>query len=328
MKVPRRDTLLMAGAALALVAALFNPGFTMQRPLYEQVIVLDITQSMNVPDEQLGGKPVSRLDFARHALRGALLDLPCGSKVGWGVFTEYRSFLLLAPVEVCTHLDELRGTLDRIDGRMAWAGNSEVSKAIHSGLAISGALPGKPALVFITDGQEAPPLNPRHRPRFDDKPGEIAGLLVGVGGIVPAAIPKRDAQGRPLGFWKADEVLQVDPRSKGRGGSVGNEQMADDAGGDGASASLGATPGREHLSALREPYLQLLAGEYGLQYQRLVGAEGLSEALRGAALARPVAARVDGRLPLSALALLLLAIRHAPRAWLLRHWPRWRLKPG
>jgi len=312
----RRDALLLAAAALALAATFLNPGLTLGRPLFDEVVVLDITQSMNVTDRVLDGKPVSRLAFAKHALRQSLLDLPCGSRVGWAVFTEYRSFLLLAPIEVCANLNELRATLDHIDVQMAWAGNSEVSKAIHSGLGIAGALPEKPALVFITDGQEAPPLNPKYRPRFDDKPGEIPGLIVGVGDPAKASpIPKTDPIGRPLGFWRADEVLQTDPRSRGRGASVGNEQLVDDGGAASPAPALGATPGREHLSALREPYLRLLADERGLGFHRLESADGLSEALRAPAMARPVSARADARVALAVLALGLLLWVEGAGAW-------------
>src|SRR6185436_1630727 len=82
---------LPALAALALAATFLDPGVRIERRLFEHVVVLDITQSMNVTDERLDGKPASRLAFAKHALRESLLALPCGSKVGWAVFTEYRS---------------------------------------------------------------------------------------------------------------------------------------------------------------------------------------------------------------------------------------------
>ena len=101
------DRWLLAGAASAFAACLVNPGWPLERARFDHVIVLDITQSMNVQDESLDGKPVSRLAYAKQALREALLRLPCGSKVGWGVFTEYRSFLLFEPVEVCANLSEL-----------------------------------------------------------------------------------------------------------------------------------------------------------------------------------------------------------------------------
>jgi len=305
-----RDRWLLATAALALAGCFLNPGWTMQRSLFEHVVVLDVTQSMNVTDQRLDGKPVSRLAYAKHALRQSLLQLPCGSKVGWAIFTEYRSFLLLAPIEVCANLSELRSTLANIDTPMAWSGNSEVAKGVHSAIGIARQLPGTPALVFVTDGHEAPPLNPRYRPAFDDKPGEVPGLIVGVGERLPSPIPKTDPHGRPLGFWGADEVLQTDPRSQGRGGSVAGEKMLDDRAGT-VAAPLGAMPGSEHLSGLREAYLRLLAREQGLAFVHLQTTQGLTTALTSPALARPVPLRVDGRFALAGLALALLLARHA-----------------
>jgi mxaL protein len=312
----RSRLLLLAGAALALLATYTRPGITLDRPRFEHIVVLDVTQSMDVPDERLGDRPATRLAFAKAALHRAIEALPCGSKLGWGVFTEYRSYLLFAPVEVCAHRAELRATLAGIDNRMAWSGNSEVAKGLHSGIGIAKQLPGVPSLVFVSDGHEAPPLDPRRRPSFDDKPGEVAGLVVGVGALTPSPIPKSDAIGRPLGTWAADDVLQVDPYRQGRGGSVGAERMVED--GDAApaaAAALGATPGSEHLSSLREAYLRLLAGENGLAFLRLRNEEGLVAALQAPALARPVATRVDARVALSAAALGLL---------LWSAWPAWR----
>lgn len=314
-----RDRWLLGSAALVLAANFLEPGLQMEQPLFEHVVVLDVTQSMNVTDQELAGRPVSRLAFAKHMLRHTLLKLPCGSKVGWGVFTEYRSFLLLAPVEVCAHLGELQSTLARIDGQMAWSGNSEVAKGLHSGIGIVKQLPQKPSLVFVTDGHEAPPLNPRRRPPFDDKPGDATGLIVGVGGLSPAPIPKTDPLGRPLGFWRADDVLQSDPFSQGRGGSVAGETMVVDK--DAPVSPLpGTSPGSEHLSSLREGYLRQLAGELGLGYHRMQATEGpgvadaLAAAMTPLDLARAVQARADLRPAFAVLALALLLARH------LQHW--------
>jgi mxaL protein len=305
----QRERWQLLGAALALAGSFLQPTLPWQRALFDQVVVIDITQSMNVMDQRLDGRPASRLAFAKHALRRSLLALPCGSKIGWAVFTEYRSFLLFAPVEVCAHLDELRSTLDGIDNRMAWVGGSEVAKGLHSGLAIARQLPGVPTLVFVTDGHEAPPLNARHRPAFDDKPGEGSGLLVGVGALKASAIPKTDASGRPLGFWAADDVLQRDPRSQGRGGSVSGERMVEEA--DAAPMPpLGATPGSEHLSSQREGYLRLLASETGLDFHRLDSVDGLATAMMAPTLARRATVSADGRVALALLALALLLCRH------------------
>lgn len=308
----RSERLRLALAALLLAIAFVHPTLPWKRALFEHVVVLDITQSMNVEDMQLDGKPIARLAFAKRALHEALGELPCGSKLGWAIFTEYRSYLLYTPVEVCANRAELRASLAGIDGRMAWSGNSEVAKGLHSGILVAKALPEVPSLVFVTDGHESPPLSPRHRPRFDDKPGEVLGVVVGVGEIKPSPIPKLDPLGRRLGFWSADEVAQADPRSQGRGASVGAEAMTEEGSGPPA-AGLGATPGTEHLSGLREPYLKLLASENGLAYHRLRDPHDLSRAWRDAALARPVQVQGDLRLPLAALAALLLLAPHAIR---------------
>jgi mxaL protein len=294
---------LLLAAAVALLATFARPTWTLQRARFEHVVVLDVTQSMNVEDEQWQGRPLSRLGAAKGALRQAIEALPCGSKIGWAIFTEYRSYLLFAPVEVCAHRAELRGALERIDGRMAWSGNSEVAKGLHSAIGIARQLTGTPSLVFVTDGHEAPPLDPNQRPAFDDKPGEVAGVIVGVGALKASPIPKSDALGRPLGFWAADDVAQANPHQPNRDLDGRDEVTA---------AALGATLGSEHLSSLREGYLRLLAKENGLGYARLRGDEGLSAALSAPALSRPVETTVDLRNALAALALVLLLLTWLP----------------
>ncbi|RZT93811.1 MxaL protein [Rivibacter subsaxonicus] len=297
----RRHLLALALVALLTALALRNPGVGGTAPRHEWLVIVDITQSMNVPDQHLpkaagaSVEALSRLALSRALLRSALNELPCESRLGIGIFSEYRSLLLITPVEVCAHRSELAGLIGRLDSRMAWAGNSEVAKGLYSGIGIAAALPSHPALVFLTDGHEAPPLSPRFRPVFNGERGAVAGALIGVGGSVPLPIPRTDPLGRPIGVWGADDVLQTDPRSFGRGGSVAGEAMVD--GGEDAASSQtvplpGATPGREHLSALREDYLRLLAGETGLRYARLETVPGLVTALTDPGLARTVPVRL------------------------------------
>ncbi len=306
---------LLLGAVLALLVGLWGPTITWPRQRHDLLIVLDVTQSMEVADLQREGEPVTRLEQARWALAQTLRRLPCGSRIGWGVFTEYRSFLLLEPVEVCEHQRELLAMLGRIDARMAWTGNSEVAKGLYSGLKIAKALPSKPALVFVTDGHEAPPVHPQYRPSDEGAVRVVPGLVVGVGGDRPAPIPKLDPEGRTYGYWAADEVMQRDPRSFGRGGSVAGEQMVEDRPGV-APALVGATPGTEHLSSLREPYLRLLAGETGLDYHRLGDPEALFRALTDRRLAHPVVSRMDVGWMLATVALAALLAVYLPwTAW-------------
>ena len=258
--------------------------------MLNHVVVLDVTQSMNTLDYSAAGKPVSRLQYAKTALRLALSDLPCGAKIGWGIFTEYRSYLLLAPIEVCANFSDLARTLEQIGGRMAWAGASEIAKGLNSGLRTVQSLPDKPALIFITDGHEAPPIDPRHRVAMQVQPGEVRGLIVGVGGLIPAAIPKFDPDGNPLGFWRSDEVQHSDVYSQGRGTSTPGERMVEQS--DPESKAPQRT-GQEHLSALHEAYLQQLAAEAGMSYQRLQTEHDLASALQMSALTYRGTARTE-----------------------------------
>ena len=103
----RSERLRLALAALLLVVGFARPTLPWKRALFEHVVVLDVTQSMNVEDMQLEGKPAARLAFAKRALHEALSELPCGSRLGWAIFTEYRTYLLYTPVEVCANRAEL-----------------------------------------------------------------------------------------------------------------------------------------------------------------------------------------------------------------------------
>jgi mxaL protein len=287
-----RSAKLTAVAALLLLVAWLDPRVNVTRDAFDYVIVLDITQSMNTTDYQVDGKPVSRLQYAKFALQRVLRELPCGTRVGWAVFSEYRALLLFGPVEVCANFPDLSATLERIDGRMSWAGASEIAKGLFWSLRTARALPGNHGVVFFTDGHEAPPVHPAHRPQYDGKPGDVRGLIVGVGGDELMPIPKFDPDGQSLGFWAADEVAQVDVYSRGRAGSAGTEGLVDETGVVEERQRPSMT---EHLSSLKEPYLELLARELNLGYHRLTRPDRLRAAMTAPGLARPMPAHAELR---------------------------------
>jgi len=274
-----------------LLVALFLPTFQWPRDVQTWLVYIDITQSMNVEDYELDGAPISRLAFARQAVRSAIRDLPCGSRIGLGAFADYRTLLLLAPIEVCGNYNDLLVSLNYIDGRMRWRNASEIAKGVS--WAIRGAREiGEGAnVVFLTDGQEAPPLRPSVHPTFDDvKPGEIRGWLIGVGGDAPRPIPKTDRNGNALGYWSAEEVIQR----------------------LGEPADAKAIPNREHLSSLREPYLKAIAQQVGFEYARLSKASSIDEAMRDARFSSRKPVPTDLYWMPAAVALLILALRFRP----------------
>lgn len=280
----------LAVTAALLFLALLGPQVRVQRTVFHYVFVVDISQSMNTMDYARDGRRVSRLSIAKAAVKDAMAALPCGSKAGLGVFTEHRSMLLLAPVDTCASYGELTDTLDRVDWRMGWAGASEVAKGLYSAIRFVESFDPKPTLVFFTDGHEAPPVHPRHRPMFNGTPGAVQGLVVGTGGFTPTPIPKFDMAGNTLGYWLAEEVMQTDVYSRGRSASVTQEPMVDSSGERVAGPQRA---GGEHLSSLKENYLRELVRTAGLEYRRLTDSSALSDLLLTRAFGRTAPVKTD-----------------------------------
>lgn len=275
-----------------LLLGLALPTVPLPRTVYDYIVVFDISQSMNVEDYQLDGARTSRIDYARDATRKALRKLPCGSRVGWGAFTGNRTLLLLAPVEVCENYNDLLASLSQIDGRMRWMEASEMTKGLYWAIEAAKSSADTPNIVFVSDGQEAPPLEGAVLPSVLDKLKDhpVRGWIVGTGGDEPSPIPKIDAEGNHHGFWRPDEVIQSE------------------------STAEGATPGLEHYSALREQHLTSLAQLLSLDYARLTDEKSLSATLTDSRFARRRQVPTDLSWLAAALALLLLSVRFRP-AW-------------
>lgn len=289
LMAPGKRLLLLLLACLLLLVSLAAPSLNLPRSTYDYLFTLDITGSMNVADAGAPEARQRRIDFARQLVHRALEELPCGSRAGLSIFTEHRTFLLFAPVEICDNHQVLSTMIDAIDGGMAWAELSEVAKGLYSGIdsvialdELRGATPSpdssaaKTRLVFMTDGHEAPPVHPDLRPRFRGRPGEAAGLIAGIGGAELVRIPYLNENGEVAGYWGQDEVMQVDRHSAGRPSTQGTEAMA---GVDSGDVQARIESGTEHLSSLREGYLQQLAAETGLDYLRVTTPAAFARAL-------------------------------------------------
>lgn len=293
---------LLAGALLLTLTALLAPKIARTRNVYDVLAVVDITGSMNTRDMGPAGAPVPRLEAARVALQHLVGELPCQSRLGLGIFTERRTFLLLEPVETCANFAALEGAVGGLDWRMAWEGDSYVAKGVYS--AIDAAKRLDADLVFLTDGHEAPPLPMSGMPEFDGKLGEVKGLVVGVGGKTKSPIPKFDDDGHEIGSWSMHDVPQenhVGAPPKGMESRPGYHPKW-------APFGAGEPEGEEHLSSVRTEHLLDLAAKTGLAYAELLQTPALAEPLMAAAHPRPVTAATDAGPYPAAAALLLLAV--------------------
>nr|WP_244427312.1 vWA domain-containing protein [Methyloferula stellata] len=287
------------------LTALAIPQIKGTRNALDLLVVVDITGSMNTRDYTVKGEPVSRLDFVKTALRQMLANLPCQSHLALGIFSERRVFLLFDPVEVCANFAAPDGTMAALDWREAWDGDSHISVGLDRAIALAADL--HTDLVFMTDGQEAPPLPPVSRPAFESKPGTIKGLIVGVGGYELSPIPKFDKQGRETGFYGEHDVLQESRFGLAPAGSENRE------GYNPRNAPFGAMKGggSEHLSSVREAYLTELADNTGLSYSHLADESALRDALQKAATPHKTEVLLDRRPLFAAFGLICLVLVYA-----------------
>lgn len=281
--------LLLAFAAATLALAFLFPRATVVRDGVDALAVVDITGSMNTRDYKLDRAPASRLEFVKSALRHAIAALPCPSRFALAIFAERQPFLLFEPIDICANFAAVDAAIAGLDWRMAWEGDSRIAAGLFR--AIELARRSNADLLFITDGQEAPPLPAYGAPSFEGKRGEIAGLIVGVGGRELSPIPKFDDRGREIGFYGAEEVPHESRFGLPPPGAETREGFNARNAPFGAAAAIGT----EHLSSVREPYLKDLADLTGLAYAHLDDADGLAAALRAIAKPRPSAAPLDLR---------------------------------
>jgi mxaL protein len=174
---------------------------------------------------------------------------------------------------------------------MRWTNWSRVAEGgIYSAVHTAQQVGPDTAVIFFTDGQEAPPVlpsNDRVRAIADSK---VHGWLIGVGGDQPVNVPKTDANGNKVGFWRADQVIQV-PTIPGKPTTIESH---------------------EELSSLRGEYLASVGSRIGFGYARLRDASSLTRAMLDPNLAhRETAATNVNWLP-ALVALLLLTWRFVP----------------
>ncbi|MDH3433638.1 MAG: VWA domain-containing protein [Gammaproteobacteria bacterium] len=264
-------------ALLLLAVATTSSTFRLSQDTYRYLFVVDITQSMNVSDMELESVPTTRLEFAKFLVETAFLSLPCGSEAGLAIFSEYRTFVLFTPVEVCEHYRTMSNMLKQVSWRMAWAARSEIARGIHSAIDAANKSKLDTRLVFLTDGHEAPPVHRDIRPAFDALPRSTTGIIGGVGGLLSSRIPHIDDNDNVIGYWGPEEVMQIDVYSMGRSGTQQGEAMV---GVNMADIARRIALGQEHLSSLRENYLQELATQTGLDYVRVDSSSKLVTSLR------------------------------------------------
>ncbi len=280
-------TLLAFGTALA---ATFHPAAPVQRDVYRFLFVIDITQSMNSRDVAVDGAPADRLSLVKAAIRSLLLDLPCGSEAGLGLFTTRNTEILFEPIEVCDHLPLIDDVLTHIDWRMAWAADSYIAEGLFNALRQLHRRSQPVHLMFFTDGQQTP--DGAIQPVYSGRAGEQKGIIVGIGGLQPVMIPKLDRDNQLIGYWEVGDISTPVV-------STEYQQARPD-------VSESMPKSGYYLSRVHEDRLKRLADTTGLRYHRLSDVGGLRRIAMSPEFAESRRVSVDFSPPLAGTAMLLL----------------------
>ncbi len=298
----RRDAALLASAFVLLIAAAFKPTLPLPRSIYSYLLVADISQSMNVVDTSLNGKQVTRMEYTQYMLHHIVANMPCGTRVSIGLFAGVSVAALYNPIEVCNNYAAIQDTIDHLDWRTAWSGNSRVRDSMFTLARVLRAFPEPAQVVYFTDGEEAPKLHAFNTKDLTNFQGGNGWLFVGIGSDKGTAIPKLDDKNQVIGYWSA-ESFAMQP---------GIAQISEANIGVRDNNVAGAT-GDRFLSKLQEEYLKDLAKQVSGDYVRGDSLQSILSAMKHQKPARHDIAPYDIQWILASLAGLLLIMVYLPK---------------
>ncbi len=196
-------------AIIVTASTFIAPTAHLPRQVIDLVFIVDITQSMNARDYQVNGQSINRLQAVKQAIQHSLKQLPCGSKIGIGIFAAKDALLLFNPIELCEHYSLLSQVVSRLSWRMAWAGDSNIQRGLYSAIGQVAQLEDEPNIVFFSDGEQT--TSEQYAAPLEKRSGKASGLIVGVGGNQPVRIPKYNNDNQLAGYWKSKEVGHKNP---------------------------------------------------------------------------------------------------------------------
>ena len=298
----RRDITLLTAALILLIAALFKPTVPIKREIYSYLLVADISQSMNVMDESINGKPVTRMQYQQHLLHRIIGEMPCGTQVGIGLFAGVSVAALYTPIEVCENFAAIEDTIDHLDWRTGWSGNSRIRESMATLAKLIRSFPEVAQVVYFTDGEETPALHAFNTRDLTGFQGGKDWLFVGIGSDKGTAIPKLDENNQVIGYW-SNESFAMQP---------GIAQISESNIGTRNDSVAGGTSDR-FLSKLDEKYLQGMTKEINAKYVNGDSVQAVLAAMKNQPPARRDKAKFDLKWLLAGVAGLLFLAAYLPK---------------
>lgn len=217
------ETVLLVSAAVFLLLALIKPQIQLKQEVHNYLLLADVSQSMNAEDMKVNNQPVSRLAYTQHMMKEVVKSSACGTYVSVGVFAGESVALLFMPLEVCANFDIITDTIEHLEWRMAWKGDSRMTFGVKSAEGIFEYLNIPAQMLFFTDGDEAPKANGINKLDISNVRIGNNVIFVGVGGHEAVPIKRFNANNKWVGYWGTDAAAE----SAG-GGIMYNDASKDD----------------------------------------------------------------------------------------------------
>ena len=298
----RRDAALLASAFVLLITAAFKPTLPLPRSIYSYLLVADISQSMNVVDTTLNGKQLTRMEYTQYMLHHIVANMPCGTRVSIGLFAGVSVAALYNPIEVCSNYAAIQDTIDHLDWRTAWSGNSRVRDSMFTLARVLRAFPEPAQVVYFTDGEEAPKLHAFNTKDLTNFQGGNGWLFVGIGSDKGTAIPKLDDKNQVIGYWSAESFAMQPGIAQISEANIGVRDN-----------NVAGGTGDRFLSKLQEEYLKDLAKQVNGDYVRGDSLQSILSAMKHQKPARHDIAPYDIQWILASFAGLLLLFAYLPK---------------
>ncbi|HZV99172.1 MAG TPA: VWA domain-containing protein [Methylophilaceae bacterium] len=298
----RRDSALLLAAFILLIAAIFNPTVPIKRDIYSYLLVADISQSMNVIDKELNGKPVTRIAYTQDMMHKLVSSMPCGTNVSIGLFVGVSVAALYTPIEVCANFAAINDTIDHLDWRTGWSGNSRIRESMLTLARVIRSFPESAQVVYFTDGEEAPKLHAFNTRDLTNFQGGNGWLFVGIGGDKGTPIPKLDDKNQLIGYWAGDSFAMQPGIAQISEANIGVRDN-----------NVAGGESDRYLSKLDEEYLKSLSKEVNGAYVRGESLQSVLSAMKEQKPARRDTAAFELKWVLAALAGLLFISAYLPR---------------
>jgi len=285
-------------AVLFLLLAIINPSVPITKNIYNYIFIVDISQSMNTPDMSLDAQKISRIEYSKKTLQRLVERLPCKTKVSIGMFAGVSVASTYTPIEVCDNFSSINNTIDHLDWRSTWSGNSRLRESMVTLARLIRSFPESAQVVFFTDGEEAPRLHTFNTRDLSQFQGGQDWLFVGIGSDEGTAIPKFDSNNQLIGYWSNDSfalqpgIAQISESNLGTRDNKVASGVSD-----------------RYLSKLDEDYLKLLAQEIKGNYIKGDSVETILDAMEKQKAAWRDQSAYELRYFLSLLALIFFTLR-------------------